>query len=339
MKERGNAKINIAIDAMGGDNAPKAVCLGAVEACKQFEDLNIILTGNKAQIDAELESANINNNIKSRISVVHAEEVIAMDEHPAMAIRKKHKSSLRLAMEMVRNGEAQGCVSAGNTGAIVAGGLLIVGRIKGIDRPALGAYLPTIERPTFRIDVGATVRCKPENLYQFALMGNIYSHRILKVKEPEIKLLSNGTEEIKGDECVVKARELIINNKNLNFQGYTEGNDIVWGRSDIIVCDGFNGNVALKFGEGIMQGLKSLLTDEVKKSFAAQAGMLLMSGVVKRLWTRFNYEKYGGTPLLGVQGVVIKAHGRSKAPAIVNAIAAARDFIIEKGVELISAEL
>ena len=223
--------------------------------------------------------------------------------------------------------------------AIVAGGLLIVGRIKGIDRPALGAYLPTIERPTFMIDVGATVRCKPENLYQFALMGNIYSHRILKVKEPEIKLLSNGTEEIKGDECVVKARELIINNKNLNFQGYTEGNDIVWGRSDIIVCDGFNGNVALKFGEGIMQGLKSLLTDEVKKSFAAQAGMLLMSGVVKRLWTRFNYEKYGGTPLLGVQGVVIKAHGRSKAPAIVNAIAAARDFIIEKGVELISAEL
>ena len=189
------------------------------------------------------------------------------------------------------------------------------------------------------IDVGATVRCKPENLYQFALMGNIYSHRILKVKEPEIKLLSNGTEEIKGDESVVKARELIMNNSNLNFQGYTEGNDIVWGRSDIIVCDGFNGNVALKFGEGIMQGLKSLLTEEVKKSLTAQAGMLLMSGVVKRLWTRFNYEKYGGTPLLGVQGVVIKAHGRSKEPAIVNAIAAARDFIIENGVELISAEL
>ena len=331
-----NNKI-IAVDAMGGDNAPRAVCLGAAEACRKFDDLSIILTGNAELINLELES--VSSEIKKRISVVHAEEVISMDEHPAMAIRKKHKSSLRLAMEMVRSGEAQGCVSAGNTGAIVAGGLLIVGRIKGIDRPALGAYLPTIERPSFMIDVGATVRCKPENLYQFALMGNIYSRKILKVKEPEIKLLSNGTEDIKGDECVLAARELIIKNNNLNFQGYTEGNDIVWGRSDIIVCDGFMGNVALKFGEGIMQGLKSLLSTEVKKSVTAQAGMLLMSGVVKRLWTRFNYEKYGGTPLLGVQGVVIKAHGRSKEPAIVNAIAVARDFIAERGVELISNEL
>ena len=331
-----NNKI-IAVDAMGGDNAPRAVCLGAAEACRKFDDLSIILTGNAELINLELES--VSSEIKKRISVVHAEEVISMDEHPAMAIRKKHKSSLRLAMEMVRSGEAQGCVSAGNTGAIVAGGLLIVGRIKGIDRPALGAYLPTIEKPSFMIDVGATVRCKPENLYQFALMGNIYSRKILKVKEPEIKLLSNGTEDIKGDECVLAARELIIKNNNLNFQGYTEGNDIVWGRSDIIVCDGFMGNVALKFGEGIMQGLKSLLSTEVKKSVTAQAGMLLMSGVVRRLWTRFNYEKYGGTPLLGVQGVVIKAHGRSKEPAIVNAIAVARDFIAERGVELISNEL
>ena len=331
-----NNKI-IAVDAMGGDNAPRAVCLGAAEACRKFDDLSIILTGNAELINLELES--VSSELRKRISVVHAEEVISMDEHPAMAIRKKHKSSLRLAMEMVRSGEAQGCVSAGNTGAIVAGGLLIVGRIKGIDRPALGAYLPTIERPSFMIDVGATVRCKPENLYQFALMGNIYSRKILKVKEPEIKLLSNGTEDIKGDECVLAARELIIKNNNLNFQGYTEGNDIVWGRSDIIVCDGFMGNVALKFGEGIMQGLKSLLSTEVKKSLTAQAGMLLMSGVVKRLWTRFNYEKYGGTPLLGVQGVVIKAHGRSKEPAIVNAIAVARDFIAERGVELISNEL
>ncbi|MBQ8692267.1 MAG: phosphate acyltransferase PlsX [Synergistaceae bacterium] len=322
---------------MGGDNAPRAVCLGAAEACRKFDDLSIILTGNAELINLELES--VSSELRKRISVVHAEEVISMDEHPAMAIRKKHKSSLRLAMEMVRSGEAQGCVSAGNTGAIVAGGLLIVGRIKGIDRPALGAYLPTIERPSFMIDVGATVRCKPENLYQFALMGNIYSRKILKVKEPEIKLLSNGTEDIKGDECVLAARELIIKNNNLNFQGYTEGNDIVWGKSDIIVCDGFMGNVALKFGEGIMQGLKSLLSTEVKKSVTAQAGMLLMSGVVKRLWTRFNYEKYGGTPLLGVQGVVIKAHGRSKEPAIVNAIAVARDFIAERGVELISNEL
>lgn len=329
-------KITIAIDAMGGDNAPRAVCMGAVDACKKFQDINIIFTGDSEKISKILD--NVSAEIRSRLSIVHAEEIIGMDEHPAMAIRKKHKSSLRLAMEMVRSGEAQGCVSAGNTGAIVAGGLLLVGRIKGIDRPALGAVLPTIERSTFLIDVGATVRCKPENLYQFALMGNVYSRKILKVKDPEIRLLSNGTEEIKGDESVSGARDLLTKSQ-LNFQGYTEGNDIVWGRSDIIVCDGFMGNVALKFGEGIMQGLKSLLTNEVKKSLIAEAGMLLMARTVKKLWTRFNYEKYGGTPLLGVKGVVIKAHGRSKEPAIVNAISAARDFIAEDGVNLISAEL
>ena len=189
------------------------------------------------------------------------------------------------------------------------------------------------------IDVGATVRCKPENLLQFALMANIYAEKILKIKNPEIKLLSNGTEEIKGDETVLGAKSLIEARKNLNFQGYLEGNEIVWGHSDIIVCDGFNGNVALKFGEGIMQGLKSLLFDEIKKSFMAKFGLLFLAPIVKKLWTRFNYEKYGGTPLLGVKGSVIKAHGRSKAPAILSAISAARTFIEEDGASLISSEI
>ena len=261
-----------------------------------------------------------------------------MDEHPVVAIRKKHNSSMRIAMEMVRSGEAQGFISAGNTGAIVAGGVLIVGRLSGIDRPALGSMLFTIERPTFMLDMGATVRCKPENLYQFALMGSVYSRKILKVAEPEVTLLSNGTEEIKGDECVAGARDLLMKS-TLNFKGYTEGNDIVWGRSDVIVCDGFTGNVALKLGEGIMQGLKSLLTDEIKKSMLAKTGMLFMAPTVKRLWTRFNYEKYGGAPLLGVNGAVLKAHGRSKEPAIVGAISAARKFIEEDGVGLIQSEL
>ena len=329
-------KITIAVDAMGGDYAPVAICQGAADACRAFPDLEIVLTGDEGSIRPLIEA--FPADIRSRIGVVHAPEVIGMDEHPAAAIRGKHRSSLRVAMEMVRAREAQGCISAGNTGAIVAGGVLIVGRLPGIDRPALGTALPTIERPTFMLDMGATVRCKPENLYQFALMGSVYAKEILKVENPEVKLLSNGEEEIKGDESVAGARELLVKSA-LNFQGYMEGNDLVWGRTDVLVCDGFMGNVALKLSEGIMQGLKSLLTDEVKSSLLAKAGMVFMAPTVKSLWKRFNYEQYGGAPLLGVKGAVFKAHGRSKAPAVVSAVAAARKFILEDGVGQIEADL
>ena len=330
MSER---RITIALDAMGGDNAPSEICKGAYEACNKFDDIEIILTGDTERIKSCLQS-------HPRIHIEHATEIIDPDEHPANAIRKKKDSSLRVAMEMVRRGDAQGCISAGSTGAIVAGGVLIVGRLEGIDRPALGVPIPSMTgKFSFMLDVGATVRCKPENLLQFALMGNIYSHKIMNVETPDIKLLSNGTEDIKGDDTVLAARELIEHKENLNFQGYIEGNDIVYGKADVIVSDGFSGNIALKLGEGIMQGLKSLLVQEVKDSFMAKAGMLLLSTVIKRLWTRFNYEKYGGTPLLGVKGAVLKAHGRSKSPAIVSAVSAARNFIMENGTELISREI
>ena len=330
MSER---RITIALDAMGGDNAPSEICKGAYEACKKFDDIEIILTGDTERIKSCLQS-------HPRIHIEHATEIIDPDEHPANAIRKKKDSSLRVAMEMVRRGDAQGCISAGSTGAIVAGGVLIVGRLEGIDRPALGVPIPSMTgKFSFMLDVGATVRCKPENLLQFALMGNIYSHKIMNVETPDIKLLSNGTEDIKGDDTVLAARELIEHKENLNFQGYIEGNDIVYGKADVIVSDGFSGNIALKLGEGIMQGLKSLLVQEVKDSFMAKAGMLLLSPVIKRMWARFNYEKYGGTPLLGVKGAVLKAHGRSKSPAIVSAVSAARNFIMENGTELISHEI
>lgn len=325
-------KITIALDAMGGDNAPGEICAGALKACEEFDDIEIILTGNAEKIRTCYIS-------HPRIHIEHADEIIDPDEHPANAIRKKKRSSLRVAMEMVRRGDAQGLVSAGSTGAIVAGGVLVVGRVEGIDRPALGVPIPSIEKFSFMLDVGATVRCKPENLLQFALMGSVYSHKILKVANPEVKLLSNGSEEIKGDDNVLAARELMEKKNSLNFCGYIEGNEVVFGKSDVIVCDGFNGNIALKLGEGIMQGLRSLLVDEVKKSMMAKTGMLLMAPVVKRLWARFNYEKYGGTPLLGVKGAVLKAHGRSKSPAILSALSAARKFIEEDGVELISREI
>ena len=314
--------IVIALDAMGGDNAPGEICTGALKAVEKYSDIEIVLTGDSEKIKA----CGVNH---PRIHIEHASEIIDPDEHPANAIRKKKNSSLRVAMEMVRRGDAQGCVSAGSTGAIVAGGVLVVGRLPGIDRPALGVPIPSIEKVSLMLDVGATVRCTPKNLLQFALMGELYSKKIMNVANPEIKLLSNGTEEIKGDDTVLGARELIEQNGSINFGGYIEGNEVVWGHSDVIVCDGFNGNIALKLGEGIMQGLKSLLTDEVGKSFMAKCGMVLMAPVVKKLWKRFNYEQYGGSPLLGVNGAVIKAHGRSKSPAILSAVSVARNFIHE----------
>jgi glycerol-3-phosphate acyltransferase PlsX len=329
-------KLTIALDAMGGDHAPQEICKGAVLACKEFEDLEMILTGDEDKIKPCIHGAS--SDVLNRIRIVHATEVITMDEQPATAIRKKRDSSMRVAMEMVRAGEAQGCLSAGSTGAVVAGGVLVVGRLPTIDRPALGVPLPTINRWTFLLDVGASVRSRPVNLYQYAQMGNVYSKKILGVAEPEVALLSNGTEEIKGDDLVVEAREMLCKS-TLNFKGYVEGDDIPWGRADVVVCDGFMGNVILKFGEGLMQGAKSIIDEEMGHRFMPKVGLLFMIPMVKALWARFNYEKYGGTPLLGVNGTVVKAHGRSKAPAVLGALSAARNFIVKDGVEQIREEL
>ena len=325
-------KITIALDAMGGDNAPSEICKGAYEACTQYDDIEIILTGDTERIKSCLTP-------HERIHIEHASEIIDPDEHPANAIRKKKDSSLRVAMEMVRRGDAQGCISAGSTGAIVAGGVLVVGRIEGIDRPALGVPIPSADAVTFMLDVGATVRCKPENLLQFAMMGSVYSRKILGVDNPEVKLLSNGSEDIKGDDTVLAARELIEKKGAVNFGGYIEGNEVFFGKADVVVCDGFNGNIALKLGEGLIQRLKSTLGEEISKSIMAKAGILLLAPTVKKLLARFSYEKYGGTPLLGVKGAVLKAHGRSKSPAIVSAISAARRYIAEDGTAQINREI
>lgn len=326
----------LALDAMGGDHAPHETCKGAIEACELHPDLEVILVGDETLIKKELSAVELQ--VQNRLHVVHAEESIGMDESPSVAIRKKRHSSLRIAMHMVRSGEAQGCVSAGNTGAIVAGGVLVVGRIKGIDRPALGVALPTLNKVTFLLDVGATVRCKPVNLYQFSLMGDFYSKYILGVKDPSIALLSNGTEEIKGDEVVSAAREL-IKSSHLNFSGYLEGDSIPFSLADVVVCDGFTGNAVLKFAEGLGQAIYSILKEEMGHRVLPKVGMMFMLPMLKDLWTRFDYEKQGGTPLLGVNGAVIKAHGRSKSPAIKSALSVARNFVLQQGVELIKQEL
>jgi len=326
----------LALDAMGGDHGPSEVCRGAIAACEEHSDLKLVLVGNSPEIEPMLDGAS--RDVSGRISIVHAEERIGMDEHPTVAIRKKRHSSLRIAMEMVRSGEASGCVSAGNTGAIVAGGVLVVGRISGIDRPALGVALPTLNKYTFLLDVGATVRSKPENLFQFAHMGNVYSKKILGVSEPQVALLANGSEEIKGDEVIAGAKTL-IKASCLNFKGYVEGDDIPYSRADVVVCDGFSGNVVLKFAEGLMSAVYSILKEEMGHRIMPKFGMVFMIPMMKDLWARFNYEKHGGTPLLGVNGIVVKAHGRSKAPAITNALRVARNFVLQNGVELIREEL
>jgi len=326
----------LALDAMGGDLAPVETCKGAVKACSMYQDMEIVLVGDQERIKKEMET--VSSGIRSRLHICHAEEAIGMEEMPAVAIRKKRQSSLRLAMQMVHSGEAQGCVSAGNTGAIVAGGVLVVGRISGIDRPALGVALPTPNRTTFLLDVGATVRCKPINLYQFALLGDFYSRHILGVSNPEISLLSNGSEEIKGDEVVLAARNF-IRESHINYTGYIEGDDIPYGRTDVVVCDGFTGNAVLKFAEGLGQAIYSMIKEEMGHRFLPKVGMAFLLPMLKDLWKRLDYEKHGGTPLLGVNGAVIKAHGRSKSPAITSALSVARNFVRQRGVELIKREL
>lgn len=326
----------IAVDAMGGDHGPSEICRAALMACAEYDDLDIVLVGSAPVMEPLLERAD--SSVSRRISIVHTDERVEMNEHPTLAIRKKRTSSIRLAMEMVRAGEASGCVSAGNTGAVVAGGVLVVGRISGIDRPALGVALPTLNKYTFLLDVGANVRNKPFHLYQFAHMGNIYSKRILGVADPQIALLSNGSEDIKGDEAVSGAKALIAQSA-LNFTGYVEGDDIPYSRADVVVCDGFSGNIVLKFAEGLMTAAASLLKEEIGQRVLPKVGMLFMLPMMKDLMARFHYEKHGGTPLLGVNGAVIKAHGRSKAPAIVSALRVARNFVKQNGVEQIREEL
>lgn len=321
----------LALDAMGGDHGPSENCPGAIAACRSYSDLEIALVGDSVAIEREISS--VEKSVRSRLHVVHTDEVISMEDLPAKAIRSMRRSSLRLAMEMVRSKEAAGCVSAGNTGAIVAGGVLVVGRIPGIDRPGLGVVLPTLNKPTFVIDVGATIRCKPLNLSQFAVMGSLYMKHMVGVHEPDVRLLSNGSEEIKGDEVISSAREQLQNAPHINFGGYVEGNGVPFGVADVVVSDGFSGNVMLKSFEGIGELALRIFKDEVDRSLLAKAGLLFLLPMLKGLQHRFDYQRYGGTPLLGVNGAVIKAHGRSKAPAITSALSVARDFAFKDGVE------
>lgn len=326
----------IALDAMGGDHAPEEPCKGAILACREKPHLSIALVGDSEKIKPLVEKAE--RNVRSRLSIVHTDEVINGNDSPSLSIRRKKNSSLVVGFEMVRSKEADGIVSSGNTGAIAAGAVLLLGRIPGIDRPGLGAVLPVLNRSTLLMDVGGTVRCKPINLLQFAQMGSIYMKLFQNVENPSVRLLSNGEEMTKGDDVISAARGL-IEASCLNFQGYAEGKDIPNGISDVVICDGFTGNVIIKFGEGLGELLKSQFKEEYIHHTLPKIGLFFMWPAMKRVMGRFDWEKYGGSPVLGVNGSVVKVHGRSKANAIAHAITGAANFIERNGVDRIREEI
>lgn len=310
----------IAVDAMGGDHAPAVVVDGAVAAVREL-GVRVTLIGLEATVRAELDRAGAAND--ARLSVTPASEVIEMAEHPANAVRQKTDSSIVVGMRQVKEGQAAAFVSAGNTGAMLAAGLFHLGRIKGIERPAIATVFPTRVGFTLIVDVGANAECKPEYLAQFGLMGAAYAEQVLAVSHPRVGLLSIGEEEEKGS-LVVQRAHTLLRELPLNFIGNVEGKDIPAGAADVVVCDGFVGNVLIKFAEGVAATIGGIIREEIT---ANPFSKLLAAGLrpaFRRAYGRIDYAEFGGAPLLGVQGVAIIAHGRSNARAIRNAIRVAQ---------------
>lgn len=312
--------MKIAVDAMGGDYAPAEIVRGALEAARECRQ-EIILVGDEKKIAAELGSAP-----PPGVEIMHAPETITMAEQPAVAVRKKKQSSIVQAVRLVKEGVAAAVVSAGSTGATMAASLLGLGRIPGIDRPAIASVLPRQGGRTVLLDVGANVDCKPHHLLQFALMGSLYTEKILGIPRPRVGLLNVGEEETKGNELTLAAHSL-LRASPLNFIGNVEGRDIFAGTADVVVCDGFVGNIVLKSGEGLALALLEMLKEEVAKSLAARLGAFMLLPALRSFKQKVDYVEYGGAPLLGVNGVVIICHGRSNAKAIKNAIKRAEEAV------------
>ena len=272
------------------------------------------------------------------MQVVEAPEVIDMAEAPAMALRRKPRASITVAVDTLRRGEADAIVSAGNTGAAMAAALLRLGRIEGIDRPAIAAVLPTLRGRAILVDVGANVDCRPKHLLQFAVMGSVYASRVLGIAEPRVGLMSNGAEPTKGNEVVIRAAEL-LRSSGLHFTGNIEGRDFFDGVADVAVCDGFVGNLLLKFGEGLALGIFTLLREELSRGPLVRLGVALATPRLRALARRMDYTEYGGAPLLGVNGICIIAHGSSKAKAIRNSIGVAAESVRARMVETIRTDV
>lgn len=324
----------IAVDAMGGDHAPEVVVEGIVQAVQEY-GTGIILVGDADRIRVCLKKLNSSH---LDIGIVHSPQMVEMDEPASVVVRRKRKSSIWMATELVKSGEAQAVISAGNSGATMVSALYLLGSISGVERPAIATILPTLTGHSVLLDVGANVNCKPLQLFQFAIMGNEYAEWILKRSAPRIGLLSIGEEENKGNEVTKEALKL-LRASSLNFIGNVEGRDIFSGAADVIVCDGFIGNVALKISEGLADALGKLLHREISASLMGRLGYFLSRPAFKRFRRKVDYAEYGGAPLLGVNGVSIICHGRSSAKAIKNAVRVANALIEERVNERIQKDI
>lgn len=306
---------------MGGDHAPVAIVEGAVEAARDH-GVEVILVGDEDRLASELSKYNISG---LSISLRHASQIIEMDDLPSAPLRKKRDSSIRVATELVKKEEASAIISAGHTGATMATALYILGPLPGVERPAIATFLPTLKGISIMLDVGATVDCKPIQLLQFALMGDIYSREILNKENSKIGLLSIGEEDTKGNELTREAFKL-LKTAPINFIGNVEGRDVFIGKADVIVCDGFIGNIALKISEGLADAISKMLKREIADTTSSRFGYFLLKSAFKRFRKKTDYSEYGGAPLLGVNGICIIGHGRSSAKAIKNAIQVAINF-------------
>jgi glycerol-3-phosphate acyltransferase PlsX len=318
--------MKIVLDAMGGDFAPAVNVEAAIQAARGLGH-EIVLVGRQEVIRPLLVQHNTAN---LTLPIIHAPEVIEMDEHPAAAVKAKKNSSIVVGMGMVKRGEADAFVTMGNTGAAMAAALFHLGRIKGIHRPALTTLYPTLKGWCMLLDIGANTDCKPEYLVQFALMGSLYSERVLGIRNPRVALVSNGEEETKGSQLVQEVHQL-LRKAPINFIGNAEGRHIPIGYADVYVTDGFTGNIIIKLSEGMSSMVKQMLREEVMRTTTGKVGGLLIKDAVSRMSKRTDYEEVGGAPLLGVDGVVIIGHGRSNTRAVYSAIRVAANAV-EKGV-------
>ena len=319
--------IKVVVDAMGGDNAPEAPVKGAVEALGEVSNLSIVLAGRTDDINRELGKYTYD---KERISIVHADDVIGFDEPPVMAIRKKKNSSIVVGMNLVKHGDADAFVSAGSTGAILVGGQFVVGRIKGVERSPLAPLIPTAKGPALLTDCGANVDAKASHLVQFAKMGSIYMKHVAGVKNPRVAIVNIGAEEEKGNALVKAAYPLLKECTDINFTGSIEARDIPKGDADVIVCEAFVGNVILKLYEGLASTLMSKIKEGLMSSVRSKTGAVLIKPALKKTLKQFDTSEQGGAPLLGLNGLVVKAHGSSGSLEIKQAIKQCLQFGEEK---------
>jgi phosphate acyltransferase len=320
----GLTQARIAVDAMGGDYAPGEIVAGALRAQAEL-GVKVLLVGDPEQIQACMKQ----HSSALQLEVIPSEGIVEMHEEPLSAIRKKPQASINVAMDLVKQGRADAVVSAGHSGAAMAAALLRLGRLKGIDRPAIGTVLPTIMagKSVLILDVGANVDCRPKYLEQFAAMGSAYSQYVLGIDAPKVGLLNIGEEPSKGDELALRTHQLLAANPSLNFVGNAEGRDVLSGQFDVIVCDGFVGNVLLKFAEAVGEILLQILREELPRGWRGKLGAMILKPNLRRIKQRVDHAEHGGGLLLGVNGVCIISHGSSQAPSVFNAIRLAKDAV------------